>query len=180
MKPRAQLLKAIFLGAVLSVGLVLTGLAPQGARAQAGLGALAGTVTDTTHAVVANATVTLINKGTGVERTAVTSNTGGYRFVALAVGGGWSLRVTAQGFKTIELKGLATSVGTVLTEDVTLEVGAATDTVEVSASANVEQVQTETAAISQLIDSEIWQSSPLETRSQNSFVLLTAGATPDS
>jgi len=173
-------LRALILGAMMSAGLAVVTLAPPNALAQAGLGTLSGTVTDATHAVVHGATVTLINKGTGFERTEVTSSTGAYRFYALEVGGGYVLKVTAPGFKTAELKGISTSVGTIITVDVTLQVGAAVDTVEVTASQNVEQVQTETAALSELIDSEIWQSSPLEERTQNTFVLLTAGATPDS
>jgi hypothetical protein len=180
MTPRTQHLRALILGAMMSAGLAIVTLAPPNALAQAGLGTLSGTVTDPTHAVVHGATVTLINKGTGFERTEVTSSTGAYRFYALEVGGGYTLKVTAPGFKTAELKGISTSVGTIITVDVTLQVGAAVDTVEVTASQNVEQVQTETAALSELIDSEIWQSSPLEERTQNTFVLLTAGATPDS
>ena len=171
--------------AVLAIGLVamagfVANLTAPVAYSQAGLGSLSGTVTDPTHAVVRGATVTLINKGTGFERKEVTNSTGAFRFFALEVGSGYELKVSAQGFKTFELKGLSTSVGTVLTQDITLQVGAAVDTVEVVSTQNVEQVQTETAAISTLIDSEIWQSSPLEVRSQNAFVLLTAGATPDS
>jgi len=180
MYPKPRLLKKLIRGVLFCAGLAITSSILPSARAQAGLGALAGTITDTTNAVVSNATVTLINKGTGFERTTTTSVTGAYRFFALDVGGGYLLRVSAPGFKTVELQDIATSVGTILTMDVTIEVGQASETVEVSASANVEQVQTETAAISQLVDSEIWQSSPLENRTQNAFVNLTAGATPDS
>jgi hypothetical protein len=150
------------------------------AYAQAGLGSFSGTVTDVSHAVVTGATVTLTNSSIGFQRSTVTNNTGAFRFFALQVSGGYSLKVTAPGFKTAEIKGLSTSVGTVLTVDVSLQIGEAVDTVVVTSSQNVEQVQTETSAISQLIDSEVWQSSPLENRTQNSFVLLTAGATPDS
>jgi len=180
MIPRAKHLRAFILGATMSVGLVVGTLAPHSALAQAGLGTLSGVVTDSTHAVVPGATVTLINKGTGFERSVVTSGNGTYRFFALEVTGGYSLKVAAAGFKTAEEKNISTSVGTVITVDIPLTIGAAVDTVEVTASQNVEQVQTETAAISELIDSEIWQSSPLEDRTQNAFVTLTAGATPDS
>jgi hypothetical protein len=180
MIPRAKYLRALILGTTMSVGLVVGTLAPHSAVAQAGLGTLSGEVTDSTHAVVPGATVTLINKGTGFERSVVTSGNGTYRFFALEVTGGYTLRATATGFKTAELKGISTSVGTIITVDIPLTIGAAVDTVEVTASQNVEQVQTETAAISELIDSEIWQSSPLEDRTQNAFVTLTAGATPDS
>ena len=167
------------LGLLTTAGFVANLTAPV-ARAQAGLGSLAGTVTDPTHAVIPGATVTLFNNGTGFKQSAVTNSTGSFRFFALEVTGGYVLKVTAQGFKTSEIKNLSTSVGTTLTIDVALQVGATADTVTVISSQNVEQVQTETAAISQLIDAEIWQSSPLEQRTQNTFVLLTAGATPDS
>ena len=173
-------LRALVVGFALSLGFSLTVLTPHAALAQAGLGTLAGVVTDSTHAVVGGATVTLSNKGTGFERTVVTGNDGGYRFNALTVTGGYTIRATAPGFKATEVKNLSTSVGTILTADVTLQVGAAVDTVEVSSSANLEQVQTETSSISELIDSTVWKTSPLEERTQNTFVTLTAGATPDS
>ena len=180
MIPSRKYFVALLLSLTVTLGFVTTILAPRPARAQAGLGALAGTVVDTSQAVVNGATVTLINQDLSFERQTITSSTGLYRFFALPVGGGYTVKVSAPGFKTTELKGITTSVGTTLTVDVTLQVGATVDTVEVSASQNVEQVQTETSAVSQLIDSEIWQNSPLESRTQNTFVLLTAGATPDS
>jgi hypothetical protein len=171
---------AMTLGVLMSAGVATVTLAPPAALAQAGLGSLAGTVYDPAHSVVPGATVTLINKSTGFSQTATASATGGFRFTALTVADGYVLKVTAHGFKSTELKGLATSVGTTLNIDVTLQIGAQSETVEVTSSQNVEQVQTETAAVSQLIDSEIWQSSPLENRTQNAFVTLTAGAAPDS
>lgn len=144
------------LGAMMSAGLTIVSLTPHAAVAQAGLGTLSGTVTDATHSVVRGATVTLTNTGTGFSHTELTNSTGAYRFYALEVTGGYVLKVSAPGFKTAELKGISTSVGTIITLDISLQVGAAMDTVEVTASQNVEQVQTETAAISELIDSEIW------------------------
>jgi len=180
MIPSRKNFGALLLGFSLSLGLTASLVAPRPALAQAGLGSLAGTVTDSSKAVVNGATVTLSNPGLNFERQVVTSSTGFYRFVALPVGAGYILKVQAPGFKNTELKGITTSVGTTLDVDIMLTVGAAVDTVEVTASQNVEQVQTESAAISQLIDSEIWQNSPLEERTQNAFINLTAGATPDS
>jgi hypothetical protein len=173
-------LRALVVGFALSLGFTLTVLTPHAALAQAGLGTFTGVVTDSTHAVVSGATVTLTNKGTGFERSVVTGRDGSYRFNALTVTSGYTIRATAPGFKATEVKNLSTSVGTILTADVTLQVGAAVDTVEVSSSSNVEQVQTETSSVSQLIDSTVWKSSPLEERTQNTFVEMVAGATPDS
>src|SRR5262245_46532220 len=58
-----------------------------------------GTVTDSKGAVVPNATVTLKNKGTGVERTTQTDSNGNYQVAALPVGT-YSIEVKVTGFKT--------------------------------------------------------------------------------
>lgn len=142
--------------------------------AQAGFGTLAGTVTDTSGAVVPHATVTLTAPD-GIERTAKTGTAGDYQFTALPVVGGYSLTVTASGFATAKVSGLATSVGTVINQNITLQPGSENQTITVTAAA-VEQVQTDTSSVSQLVDSTIWKDSPLETRTQNDFVYLTAGA----
>jgi hypothetical protein len=180
MTPKANFFYSLLLGVSLALGLSTCIMTPQKASAQAGLGTLTGVITDPSKAVVPNATVTLANKGTGFSRTATTNATGVYRFVALEVTSGYVLRVSAPGFKDAELKGITTSVGTVISADVALQVGAAGETVEVSSDVNVEQVQTETSSVSQLIDATVWKASPLEVRSQNAFVTLVAGATPDS
>jgi hypothetical protein len=148
------------------------------AYGQAGFGTLTGTVADPTQAVIANAQVTLTLPN-GETRTTTTNSAGFYEFTALPPGSGYSETVTGPGFETSNVKNLSVSVGTVLTQNVKLSPGASTQSVLVS-TANVEQVQTETSAVSQLIDSSIWKDSPLEDRSQNYFITLVAGAAPDS
>ena len=170
---------ALGLGLLAAAGSFLNLAAPL-ASAQAGLGGLNGLVTDPTGAIVGGAQVTLTNPGTGYRETTVSTGAGEYRFTALEVTSGYVLRVSAAGFKTAEIKGISTSVGVVLAVNVKLQLGDAVQTVEVTSSENVEQVQTDTAAISELIDSQVWENSPLEDRTQNAFVNLTAGATPDS
>jgi hypothetical protein len=145
---------------------------------QAGFGTLAGVVTDSSNAIVPNATVALTGPS-GIHHTVTTNSAGEYEFTALPVGGGYSLLVTATGFASAKTIGISTSVGTTITQNFALKAGGANETVLVSA-ASVEQVQTDTSAVSQLIDSTIWQDSPLETRTQNAFVFLVAGAAPDS
>lgn len=173
-----RFLTSVALGIALLAGVQT--FSPSQALAQTGLGSLSGVVTDPSHAVVPGATATLTNVGTGFSRTEITGPTGGFLFTALEVGPGYELHVSANGFKSADVKAIATSVGTVIIEDVTLQVGATGDTVEINASGNEEQVETDTATISQLIDKTVWDDSPLETRSQNFFVELVAGATPDS
>ena len=149
-------------------------LAVGSAFAQAGFGGLSGTVTDATQAVIRNANVSLTGSN-GEHRVATTNGLGRYLFTALPVGGGYEIAVSAAGFETAKVTGLSTSVGTVLTQNVTLAVGAETQTVEVLAT-SVEQAQTDSSSVSQLIDNTIFQSSPLETRTQNQFIYLIAGA----
>jgi hypothetical protein len=171
-------LASFALAAALFGGIVSMSTPP--ALAQAGLGSLSGVVTDPSKAVVPGASVVLTNKGTGFSRTVLSGPNGGFLFTALEVGPGYDLHISAPGFKSADIHAISTSVGTVITEEVALQIGAAGDTVEINASGNEEQVETATSIVSQLIDSTVWQESPLETRSQNSFVGLVAGATPDS
>ena len=145
---------------------------------QAGTGSVSGTVMDPTHAVVPNAKVVLSNSSTGLSRTAMTDNSGNYRFTSVPVGPGYDVRVTTTGFSASEAKGITTTVGDAITEDFTLQAGGESTTVEVGTT-NEEQVQVESSAVSQVIDSTVWQDSPLEVRSQNTFVGLTAGAASD-
>ena len=158
---------------VVSVLLIAVGMASgQGAQ---GKGAISGTVTDATKAVVPGAHVVLSNPGIGYKKEAVSNSEGFFSFNELTVVGGYSLTVTAKGFSTEVVADFATSTGTVITQNVLLSVGAEATTVEV-AGGSVEQVQTDTSSVSQLIDNQVWQESPLSVRSSNSFVGLVAGA----
>ncbi|AXC11619.1 Oar protein [Acidisarcina polymorpha] len=167
-----RLCKAVFAAATL-VGLG-HGL---NAFAQAGYGELSGLVTDPTHAAIAHADVKLLDNATGQARETFTNSAGEYRFTAVPVAS-YTLNVSAPGFKSFEATSVTLSVGTTSTQDAVLSIGSATDVVEVTGQ-SVEQVQTDTSAVSQLIDSSVWRSSPLETRTQNAFIDLVAGATPD-
>jgi hypothetical protein len=160
---------------VVSVLLIAVGMASgQGAQ---GKGAVAGNVLDATKAVVPGAHVVLSNPSIGFKQETTANSEGHFSFTELTVIGGYSLTVTAKGFSTEVVADFATSTGTVITQNVSLSVGAEATTVEV-AGGNVEQVQTDTSAVSQLIDKQVWQESPLSVRSSNSFIGLVAGASP--
>ncbi len=146
------------------------------ARAQGGTGELTGLVTDTTGGVVPGAEVKLLNAATGVERSTVTSSAGVYRFVGLEVVGTYTLTMQQTGFKSVKIEGIVISVGTTVTRDIKLEVGAPQETILVTA--GVELVQASESSVSTLVDKNIWQNMPLETRSQNEFINLVAGAVP--
>jgi hypothetical protein len=148
------------------------------AWAQGGTGALTGLVFDPSAAVVAGAKVSLTNSATGATRSTETSSAGFYRFVALPIVGTYTLKVEVSGFRTAEIANIVISVGTVVVQDVHLELGTAIQTVEVSAEAQL--LQTSESAISTLVDRRIWENMPLEVRSQNAFIELAPGAVPDA
>ncbi|HEY5329863.1 MAG TPA: TonB-dependent receptor [Acidobacteriaceae bacterium] len=145
------------------------------AQVQAGQGAVAGTVTDATKAIVPGAHVVLSNPGIGYRKEVDTNAEGRYQFEALTVGDGYNLDVTAKGFASSKITNFPTSVGTIITQNVTLSVGAENTTIEVQGG-TIEQVQTDTSAVSQVIDSTIFNESPLAVRDPNTFVGLVAGA----
>src|SRR5690349_9233738 len=95
---------------------------------------LQGTVTDKTGAAVVGADVTVTNTGTGFSRTVKTGSDGGYRVDPLAVGY-YNISVTMQGFDTAKAQAVQTLVGAATTQNFSLKVGSATESVEVSAEA---------------------------------------------
>src|SRR3989449_6361543 len=103
--------------------------------AQAGTGELTGLVADPSGAVVANAQVTLTNSATGDKRTTVTTPAGVYRFSALPIVGTYTLEIASKGFKAVKIANLVMSVGTTVTQDVKLELGAGTEQITVEAGA---------------------------------------------
>jgi hypothetical protein len=157
---------------------LLVSLGTAAAQVASGQGAIAGLVQDPTKAAISGAQVVLSNPSIGFKQETTTNAEGSYKFSPLRVVGGYTLTVTANGFAAVVVNDFATSVGTVITQNVTLSVGSSTTTVEVQ-SGGVEQVQTDTSAVSQLIDKTVWQDSPLSVRDSNQFVGLTAGAAGD-
>ena len=94
-------------------------------------GAVSGTITDPSGAVVPNATVTLTNTATGDVQTATTSTNGAYLFPLLKPGD-YSIKVTAAGFNAAVTKVRAV-LGQTATVDVRLDIGDTATSVEVSA-----------------------------------------------
>jgi hypothetical protein len=111
------------------MGLML--LTPRTASAQASAG-IAGTVTDTSGAVVRGARVTVTNEGTSTSDHTVTESAGTYSFKGL-IPGKYTVTVEASGFKKSVKKEINVEVSTTPTIDITLSAGAASETVSVAA-----------------------------------------------
>lgn len=114
-----------------SICLLLAATAPlQGQRV---LGEFTGVVRDSAHASVAGVRVVALETGTGREWSTETAPDGVYRLSSLPTGARYELTVASPGFKTAKQTGLALDVGEVRRVDFTLEVGAVTESVTVTA-----------------------------------------------
>ena len=107
---------------------------------------LKGTVTDPSGASIPNAAVTLTNTATGVGTTIQTNSGGGYIF-EFVYPGTYDLTVHATGFRPLSQAGIHLDPNQVARLDVKLEIGSATQSVEVVAAAPL--LQTQTAAVGQ-------------------------------
>ena len=117
----------------LSVLLVMALLAVVPAGAQETRGNINGTVQDPSG-VIPGATVTITNVDTGTTQTLVT-NGSGYFEAPLLQAGPYRVTVDMAGFKGLTQSGITLSVGQSLTLKLTLEVGAITERIDVSATA---------------------------------------------
>jgi hypothetical protein len=106
------------------------------AFAQVDRAELEGTVTDSSGAVVAGASVKIVAADTGLTASQTSNTVGYYRFSGLAVGR-YSVTVSSTGFKTTVIRNVILEVGETHTQDIKLPVGAAGEKVEVNASNEV-------------------------------------------
>ncbi len=94
--------------------------------------AILGQVTDSTSAGVPGATVTVLNRDTGLKRSARTDDTGRFNFPQL-LPGAYIVRAEAQGFEPAQASNVFASLGQKQTVNLSLKVAQAKQTVEVTA-----------------------------------------------
>ena len=145
--------------------------------AQSTTGGVNGTITDTTGAVVPGTSVTLSNVGTGVEVTTEANATGFFVFVNVQPGN-FTLVAEQTGFKTALLPTFNVGVNQTVTQNLSLEVGAVTETIEVMAQA--ELLQQSTSELGTVIGVKAVEDLPLNGRNFTQLLTLTPGATPVS
>lgn len=115
-----------------------------------------GTVTDTSGAVVPNATVTALNTSTGISNQVTTDSKGYYTFPQLQTGGPYTVTVKASGFQTYQKTGLTLLLNSSPDVDAALQIGAATQTVQVQAAA-VQVATSDTQLKTDITSNEIEQ-----------------------
>ena len=161
--------------ALILFGVVL--VHPLSAFGQGATGAINGTVTDSSGAVIPSATVTLRNAATGAERTALTNATGTYVFPEV-IPGTYAIQVGAQGFTAAKAEGLTLNVNQTLTQDFSLNVGATTQEINVQATAV--HIESSTAELGTAIAPREVNDLPLNGRNFTQLLALTPGVSPIS
>jgi hypothetical protein len=136
-------------------------------------GQLSGKVVDPTGAVVAGANLTLSQASTGISLTATTNSSGEYVFATVAPGT-YKLTVEAKGFSATVYDEVHVYTGRTTDLNLTLKIGSASQTVEVSATGEVLETSSNTLATTVVADSI--QDLPLNGRDVLPFAQLVPGA----
>ena len=136
-------------------------------------GSIVGTVTDQAGAVVPNAAIALTNEETKFTRTVQTNSAGQYVASSIPTGN-YRVSVEVAGFQKLVRTGILLSAADTVSVDLQLSVGNVQQTLEVEATAPL--LQSQTAAVSQLVTNEQILEMPLNGRTFTSLVLLTPGA----
>src|SRR6185437_11769488 len=165
--------KATLLSAAFSLLLCAAGTA----SAQTATGQITGTIRDSSGAVLPQATVTLRSLDTGLTRSTSTSGSGDYSFTLLPVGS-YSVAAEQKGFSKAEQSNIRLNVDQVQRIDLTLSVGATTETVTVQAAQVA--VETETSSIGQVVNERQVTQLPLNGRSFLDLLFLGPGAVQTS
>ena len=141
------------------------------------LGQLSGTVNDSSGAVVPGASVTLKNQTSGTTRD-TTSNGQGYFTIAAVPTGTYNLTVTAKGFQSWELAGIAVDQGDKRSlAEIVLRVGNQTELMKVDAAAT-ELAPAASGEKSWTIGTTELQSMAMEGRSADELLKILPGVAP--
>ncbi len=128
-----------------------------------------GTVRDASSRSVPKATVMLTNQSTGIAAKTITDESGNYDFFNVKVGR-YSVSVEATGFSKVSTPNVDVAVNARQRVDLTLQVGAVTQSVEVSGAASV--LETDSSEKGQVVNSEAIVELPLNGRNYSDLALL--------
>lgn len=155
---------------LLIVGLILL-FGQIAAHAQT-TGSVSGTVSDPNGGLVAGASVAIKNVGTGEERRAITSDNGAFKFSSLQPGA-YVVTIEAKGFKKTVASDVTIEVSKESAMAVTLEIGGAAETVNVTGSQEV--INTTSPTLTNVINTKQVVDLPLATRNPLDLAALQAG-----
>jgi len=140
--------------------------------AQSTGGRILGRVEDTSGAVLANVKVTATNDATGIARETKTNASGDYVFPEVPVGT-YTLSFDLSGFKTNVRKSVALDLNQVINVNISMQVGASKEVVEVTSEAPL--VDTTTTQLGAVADARSVTQLPLNSRDTYQFLQLQPG-----
>ena len=140
------------------------------------MGTMTGVVTDSSGAVIAEATVTIKDVATSAVGTTTTNTAGRYVFVNVPPGT-YDITITKSGFAKVSVANDVVAVGEVSTNNVTLKVGAENQTIEVESSGV--ELQTLSATVGNQVSGLALESLPTIARDTSTFLSLQSGISPD-
>jgi len=143
-------------------------------QAQSFTGAIAGTVKNPNGEVVPGVEVTIVHLQTNKVVTATTNGEGYYVSPPLAVGD-YRVEAKMQGYRRAVLSGINLLIQQTAVVDITLEIGAVSEQVEVTAQAPA--LETSNSTIGKVVNNRSIQDLPLNTRNVYSLIFLTPGVT---
>ncbi|MGO9271563.1 MAG: carboxypeptidase regulatory-like domain-containing protein [Terriglobia bacterium] len=145
------------------------------AQGQQTLGGITGTVTDSSGAVVPNATVTLVGDETQLTRTQTTNGQGSYEFVNLPIGS-YTLTFSHGGFETQNVPSITVQANRTATVNASLKVGQASTTITVVETPLMNAVDTTNGYI---LEKAQIQTIPLPTGSFTGLAILSPGVSAE-
>lgn len=155
--------------------LVMLMALPTTLSAQSTYGAIVGAVTDASGAVVPDATVTATNLATNNKTTVRTNAAGEYSIVDL-LPSDYRIEFSAKSFKQLVVESATVQLESTLRVNAKLEVGSATETIEVTTEPAL--LQTETATVAYEVEAKQVEEAPLNGRNVENLIALAPGVVP--
>jgi len=159
--------------AVLFISVVFMFFAAQPGESQT-TGTISGFVQDETRAVLPGVDIQAVQEGTGLTRSAISSETGTYS-IPLLPPGKYTMTFALPGFQTVTSKDAIVNATERVTLNVTLHVATAGTNVEVTAVS--ELVQADTTTLGRVVDERLTVALPLPTKNYTQLLALSPGAT---
>ena len=157
----------------LAILCLVCGFTASSASGQAVYGSITGTVSDAQGAAVSGAKVTVSDVAKGTSQETTTDESGNYSVTHL-IPDNYKVRVEAPGFKAYEIANVRVDVDTTVRADAALQVGAVTQSVEVTG--EIPQLQTEKTDVSTVFQSRTVEDLPIYNRNFTTLQLLSPGA----
>jgi len=160
-------------GAVIACAILLVILSATSSWAQTFRGSILGTVTDSTGAAVSNATVTIHNVATGIDRITQTNVDGSYLVPELQIGT-YTVTVELNGFQKSVTTGVTVDVASEKRIDAVLKPGAVTNTVTV-AGEDLPQIDTTGNTLGGVLTQDNIKDLPVNGRDYTKLIFLNPG-----